>query len=276
MQMPSFDFVPGFPLLASALVFAGVTGGPSLLRALWLSGGTLRSKMSIWHGVGLTITIAALTLKKGNNLFAWHVIGMCVGILIFQPAALHSILARHSFKDADTRKARTFDHKLLQTAVVISVTVGFLAIFFNKPAGFPGKHFMSVHSLVGATALGFMALNMLDAMYRQGANPLKPKLTWVSNLHRSTGTIAFVLALVAIMLGLYNRTPVVDWAVQPIQFSLPSSWYQMDGWSKNTHGEMLTWLFIVSALVLLLNMLSPGAIRSPPLRRGERLEKKTT
>eukprot|EP00446_Apocalathium_sp_SHHI-4_P036417 CAMPEP_0177311664 /NCGR_PEP_ID=MMETSP0368-20130122/10477_1 /TAXON_ID=447022 ORGANISM="Scrippsiella hangoei-like, Strain SHHI-4" /NCGR_SAMPLE_ID=MMETSP0368 /ASSEMBLY_ACC=CAM_ASM_000363 /LENGTH=286 /DNA_ID=CAMNT_0018770673 /DNA_START=23 /DNA_END=879 /DNA_ORIENTATION=+ len=231
--------------------------------------------MSVFHGLGLTVTIASLTLKQGNSLFVWHVIAMSLGVLVFQPAALHSILARHSFKDPETRKARVMDHKLLQMAVMGSVAVGFLAIFLNKPAGFPGRHFMSVHSLVGLFALALMGWNILDAGYRQGS-PFAPKLLWVSWLHRSMGTLAFTCALLAVMLGFFNRTAIVDWAAEPIVFSLPDSWHEMDGWAMNTHGEKATWMFIGATVLLLANMLVPGGARVVPRWRGDLVDKKTS
>lgn len=203
--------------------------------------------------------ISSLTLLKGNTLFVWHVIGMSVAVFAFQPAALHSMLARRSFSDSEVRKTKVRDHKFLQLASASAIAGGFSAIYLNKPAGFPGKHFMSAHSLVGVVAMTLMSGNMIHAAYRQG-QPLRPQLLWASRAHRVLGTLAFVSAFIATLLGLYNRTPVVDWTVSPIRFSLPDTWSKMDGWSMSTHGTGLTWAFIVIALFLLAMMLLPGEV----------------
>mmetsp|Transcript_93974 Transcript_93974/g.292614 ORF Transcript_93974/g.292614 Transcript_93974/m.292614 type:complete len:298 (-) Transcript_93974:108-1001(-) len=255
--MEALLFVPKYPELSYLLWIPGLLGVPLVLRALVRHGGPVRTRLAALVGIILATTLTVLTLSKGNNLFVWHVIGMGGAVFGLQPAAVHSVLAKHSFSDSASRVSRVQDHKLLQIALAPAVAAGFLAIYLNKPAGFPGKHFMSVHSLVGLAAMALMLWNLAHAAYRQGS-PFAPKLNWVSRLHRVTGACAFVLSTCAAILGLFNRTAVVDWEQRPVRFSLPDTWYQMGGWSKTTHGPELTWAFIASALLVLVLLLLPG------------------
>merc|ERR1712113_946454 len=116
--------------------------------------------MGTFLGLALSIAVTALTLRKGNNLFVWHVIGMSLAVFAFQPAALHCILARRSAGAAEARHLLIHRHKLLQFAVTGAALAGFLAIYLNKPPGFPGKHFSSVHSMVGLTGLLLLLFNV--------------------------------------------------------------------------------------------------------------------
>mmetsp|Transcript_43326 Transcript_43326/g.135476 ORF Transcript_43326/g.135476 Transcript_43326/m.135476 type:complete len:291 (-) Transcript_43326:114-986(-) len=254
--MEALSFVPKYPVLGHLIAASGLLGVPLAIRALALKGGPTGSRLAAFVGLLLALAITVLTLLKGNNLFVWHVIGMAGAVFGLQPAAIHSVLAKQSFGDAATRASRVKDHKLLQGAVMGLVTGGFFAIYLNKPAGFPGKHFMSVHSLVGLAAIYLMLWNMVHGIYRQGS-PLAPKLNWASRLHRTAGSCALTLSVVAAVLGLFNRTPVVDWEQRPIRFSLPATWSQMGGWAVSTHGAGLTWAFIGAALLVLV-LLLPG------------------
>uniref|UniRef100_A0A7S1W0N3 Cytochrome b561 domain-containing protein n=1 Tax=Alexandrium catenella TaxID=2925 RepID=A0A7S1W0N3_ALECA len=266
--MEALSFVPKYPLLGHALAASALLGVPMAVRALVVEGGPARTRLAAALGLALATALTVLTLLKGNNLFVWHVIGMAGAVFGLQPAAIHSILAKHSFTDASRRASRATDHKLLQIAVIGSVGAAFLAIYLNKPAGFPGKHFMSVHSLVGLVAILLMLGNAAHGAYRQGS-PLAPKLNWVSRLHRVAGTCAFCFSVLAAVLGFFNRTAVVDWEQRPIRFSLPPTWNQMGGWAASTHGVGLAWAFIGTSLVILGLMLGGrGApVKAPSHKR---------
>mmetsp|Transcript_125915 Transcript_125915/g.352573 ORF Transcript_125915/g.352573 Transcript_125915/m.352573 type:complete len:267 (+) Transcript_125915:56-856(+) len=261
--MEALNFVPNQPIVGYVLAASLVVGAPVLLKTLLSGGGPLLSRLASIHGVTLITALTLLSLKKGNSLFVWHVIGMGIAVFALQPAAIHAVLSRHSAKDAEARKSKVMDHKFLQVAVVGCVVAGFLAIFLNKPAGFPGKHFQSIHSLVGLLGMSLMFLNIVHASWRQGS-PIAPKLLWTSVLHRTMGTLAFIASLSAAALGLFNRTVVVDWAQAPVQFYRPHDWHIMAGWAKNTHGEPTAWAFI-GGVGLLLGMMLLAA----PQRKGD-------
>mmetsp|Transcript_68366 Transcript_68366/g.198146 ORF Transcript_68366/g.198146 Transcript_68366/m.198146 type:complete len:275 (+) Transcript_68366:80-904(+) len=264
--MEALSFVPNQPVVSYILAGSLLVGVPVFAKTISSAGGPLLTRLASVHGLTLVLALSLLSLQKGNSLFIWHVIGMGVAVLALQPAALHAILSKHSAKDPEKRKSKVMEHKLLQISVLGCVVAGFLAIFLNKPAGFPGKHFQSVHSLVGLFAIALMGFNMLHAAYRQG-NPIAPKLLWVSVLHRTVGTLAFSASLVAVILGLFNRTVVVDWATKPVQFHRPQDWYVMSGWAKNTHGDAKAWMFIGGTGMLLGMMMltTPQRPRSAPV-----------
>mmetsp|Transcript_52974 Transcript_52974/g.140842 ORF Transcript_52974/g.140842 Transcript_52974/m.140842 type:complete len:182 (-) Transcript_52974:84-629(-) len=140
--------------------------------------------------------------------------------------------------------------------VLLHFGPAFFAIFLNKPQEFPGVHFQSVHSLVGLGALLLFTYNLLDAAYRQGANPIKPKLTWISVIHRNAGLFAYFLGFFAVILGLYNRVAVVDWRKWPLEFTLPAGWKDMGGWGTKTHGQDATVVYIAISGLVLIMMLS--------------------
>mmetsp|Transcript_50448 Transcript_50448/g.117754 ORF Transcript_50448/g.117754 Transcript_50448/m.117754 type:complete len:282 (+) Transcript_50448:139-984(+) len=258
----ALDFVPTYPIIGYLLAGSCALASPWLLLTVFRSGGPSRSWLAMVLGIVLAATIARLTLLQQQNLFVWHVIGMSIAVFALQPAALHSVLAQKSFATKKDRECRVWAHKILQTSACGCMGAALAAIYLNKPAGFPGKHFMSIHSLVGLAAIGLMVANMLQAAFMQGS-PFKPKLQWKSWLHRFLGTSAFVLSFAAAVLGFYNRTAVVDWAASPIKFSLPETWSTMAGWSFDLHGMKWTWVFIGSAVCILLLLLDPGFTPKP-------------
>uniref|UniRef100_A0A6U9E758 Cytochrome b561 domain-containing protein n=1 Tax=Zooxanthella nutricula TaxID=1333877 RepID=A0A6U9E758_9DINO len=258
IALQALNIVPKYPALGYLLLCAVALGAPFVLKALLTSGGPRLTRVATLHGCAMAAVLAYMSVPfMGTNLFVWHVIGMSLGVFAFQPAALHSILAKHSSRTVEARKSKARDHKMLQMASCGCMLAGFFAIFLNKPPGFPGMHFMTVHSLVGLTALSLMAWNALHGAYRQG-NPIFPKLLWASWIHRATGTLAFVSAMLAAALGLFNRTVVVDWAAAPITFSLPEMWNRMDGWAHTNLGEPTTLIFIGGILFLMGMMLLAG------------------
>lgn len=239
------------------LAFAAMISIPSVLQAVFARG-PQRTKLAIILGLGVTGFITYKTLKEmGMVLFVWHVLGMALAIFALQPCALHMILCRKSETDAAKRTKRVKAHKNLQIAAFVAATVGFLAVFLNKPAGFPGKHFTSVHGLVGLCGLLLMVINHLQAAIMQG-NPIKPKMMWVSSVHRSLGSLTFVVCIIAASLGLYNRTVVVDWEATPLNFSLPDEYMKFEGWGTKNLGYQQTVWTISIVLFLLPNMLFPG------------------
>mmetsp|Transcript_25205 Transcript_25205/g.71061 ORF Transcript_25205/g.71061 Transcript_25205/m.71061 type:complete len:270 (-) Transcript_25205:85-894(-) len=267
--MEAINFVPKYPVIGYVLAPCIVVGSLCVLKALLCSSRPANTLLATLVGLALTLQIAVLTLMKGNNLFSWHVIGMSIGVIGFGPAAIHSVLARHASTDVGTRTSLTRNHKVLQICAVGTMVSGFFAIYLNKPPGFPGKHFMSVHSLVGLLALALMCGNLLDAGLRQGSI-LAPKLNWVSWLHRFSGKCAYTASICAVVLGLYNRTPVVDWGVTPITFALPKEWSQMAGWSLTTHGAGLTWAFIGQAALILVLLMVGGRAPAKVGKKGKK------
>lgn len=267
--MEHLNFVPTYPALGYVIAGSSLVGLPLALVALLSNGGSTRTRLSTFVGLALAAAIAALTLQKGNNLFVWHVIGMSLAVFAFQPAALHCILARRSFTDVETRTSKVKQHKFLQLALVSCASAGFLAIYLNKPPGFPGKHFSSVHSMTGLAGLLLMGFNVAQAAYLQGS-PLNPKLLWVSFFHRAAGTLALLASLSAATLGFYNRTPIVDWTAPEIRFSLPDTWKEMNGWAVSTHGSALAWTFIGCTLFIMLVVLFPGEVAIIKTAKGKK------
>lgn len=263
--MDYIGFVPQYPALGYVISACSIVGLQLALTTLFSEGGSGRTRAATFLGLALSITVTALTLRKGNNLFVWHVIGMSLAVFAFQPAALHCILARRS-AGAEARKSLINRHKFLQFAVTGAALAGFLAIYLNKPPGFPGKHFSSVHSMVGLTGLLLLSFNVAQAAYSQG-NPLKPKLMWVSRIHRAAGTSAHLCMLAAACLGFYNRTVIVDWTTTPVRFSLPETWREMNGWATSTHGPVLAWLFIACAIFILLVVIFPGSVSAKSVKK---------
>lgn len=265
--------VPQYPILGYVLGGAALVGVPSALQAFFTRG-PKRSKVAVIIGMGLTgfIGYTALT-EMGNVLFVWHVIGMIFAIFTLQPCAVHMIHSRKSETDPDRRLKRVKSHKNLQIASMIAATVGFLAVFLNKPAGFPGKHFMSVHALVGLLGLCLMALNITHSAIKQG-NPFKPKVMWTSFLHRFLGSFAFVACITAACLGMYNRTVVIDWEARPLTFSIPETWWVMEGWGRKVMGAWYTQSVISGAMFLIPLMLWPG--KAPPPKAPKATAKKET
>ena len=143
---------------------------------------------------------------------------------------------------------------MLIDASAASMGVGMWAIYTvkNRPLD---QHFTSLHSLVGLSALGLYALNLASGGYSTLGPLVSGKsmnLVWKDWTHRAVGTLAFTLATLSVVSGLYNKVVVLPegWGNG---FSLPANWKEPGRtWSyKNLGGKIGVFAFIGASVAVL-------------------------
>lgn len=108
-----------------------------------------------------------------------------------------------------SHRSRVYMHWILQIGAAICIVSGLMAAVIRKL--YRGKtHFHTYHALFGIVAIGLTALTMLDGLPTKYAyrlrRHLRPVLLKVS--HSVLALVAYVVAVVATLLGLYSSTYV--------------------------------------------------------------------
>ena len=114
---------------------------------------------------------------------------------------LTSVIEKNFLQSPDERKKLVFLHALLQFASVGCLGLGFASVYYHKPAG---KHFMTLHGLVGLAAIFLSCANLLYACLKSVVSFRLFKL-WSDGFHRALGNTAFLLCILACALGLFNK-----------------------------------------------------------------------
>jgi cytochrome b-561 domain-containing protein 2 len=144
--------------------------------------------------------------SDGNTLFAWHPICMSLSFGIISVEALRAIQRRRS------SITNVQIHSSLNDCAIILALVGFFAIYSRKDdLGKP--HFGSWHSWAGLCALAGFVLNAAHGILRTtrllgghttGKSASTLQWIWVSQFHRIAGSTSHVVAMIALILGLYS------------------------------------------------------------------------
>ena len=163
---------------------------------------------------------SALDFAQAQSLFAWHPICMALGMLWLFTEAWLAIRARRGLKGAE-RLFQVKLHFVLVTLATLLGSLGFRAIYANKAnAGKP--HFTSYHGKAGLAAMVLMWCNFLHGVFVRGGGggAAAPSwFQWRSSLHRTLGTVAFFVSLLAVGLGL-----VSGWGMAKLQgFQTPNA-----------------------------------------------------
>jgi hypothetical protein len=213
-------------------------------------GGFVRAGPGGWSPLG--------ALFEPSALFAWHPISMLAGTALFFPSSLDAVVMRFSSRDRRERVLLILVHAALQGCAAAVLSLGFTAIYLNKPAG---GHFLTLHSLVGLAALVACALNFTGGFLNSLGVGKKSKaakrknsatscdvqsndsslqqwvvlfqrrlefaLVWRDAEHRNLGSAAFLLLLGATATGLYNKVIL-----------LPEGWG--GGWDHDSRLKVAT------------------------------------
>jgi cytochrome b-561 domain-containing protein 2 len=110
--------------------------------------------------LGVVVSVAVTSQCFPVNLFSAHPLGMSLGVLMFSNMAISSIRARSGTKDMATRKLFIITHVAFVVLTMVSVSVGFAAIYLNKNK-IGKEHFKSTHGQIGLAAFVLMVLNTL-------------------------------------------------------------------------------------------------------------------
>lgn len=140
--------------------------------------------------------------RTPESLFSWHPISMLAATACVYPAAFDAVTMRFQAKGVAERRRLLAIHACLQLAAAAVLCVGFAAIYLNKP---PGKHFLTLHSWVGAAAIASCVTNTLYGVAKSERFLQLPRLQWTDEGHCTLGYVSFVALIVACKLGLYNK-----------------------------------------------------------------------
>jgi uncharacterized membrane protein len=156
--------------------------------------------------ISITNTLSCVAQDEGfrtpESLFSWHPISMLAATACVYPAAFDAVTMRFQAKGVAERRRLLTVHACLQLAAATVLIAGFAAIYMNKP---PGKHFLTLHSWVGAVAMATCVMNAFYGVAKSARFLQLPRLQWTDEGHRSLGYISFIALIVACKLGLYNK-----------------------------------------------------------------------
>jgi len=214
--------------------------------------------------------LLGVVLKEDGNIlaapamFSWHPLAMIAATAVLNPAAVDFVTMRFASKNPAERKNLVVMHAALQFGAVICVVLGFASIYYNKP---PGKHFLSLHSLVGLAAMGSMAANLLYAQAKSLRFLRLPKLSWTDGVHRALGSISFFLCILASALGLYNKVMLLPEGWDGPWASASMEWLKPGGtWAYSVIGTGGAYITLTLLFWVVFFMLSPN----PKSRHGSK------
>eukprot|EP00616_Rhizochromulina_sp_CCMP1243_P003810 CAMPEP_0118963726 /NCGR_PEP_ID=MMETSP1173-20130426/1536_1 /TAXON_ID=1034831 /ORGANISM="Rhizochromulina marina cf, Strain CCMP1243" /LENGTH=269 /DNA_ID=CAMNT_0006912085 /DNA_START=38 /DNA_END=847 /DNA_ORIENTATION=- len=171
----------------------------------------------VFASIGLAQDPSILTMDK--LAFVWHPMCMAAATTSLIPPAFDLVAIRHQPKARKIGEVLVMAHAALQWFSVFASAAGFVTIYSLKPEG---KHFLSLHSWVGALALGLMLLNTLGGAAKSA---MIGGLRWRDAIHRAAGSLAFSVMCGATATGMYNKVLVLP-----------------DGWGGALAQPNATWL----------------------------------
>jgi cytochrome b-561 domain-containing protein 2 len=158
------------------------------------------------------------TAQPGSGIFSWHPTFMALsfmflaaqGLLIFSP---HSSLIL-----SKPRKTKVTLHWVLMVLATVSALIGYGIIFYSKWER--GKeHLTTWHGICGLAVVIYIVLQCcagLNLLYPQVVLRVL-RLVTVKRLHAASGLTLFMLAVTALLTGMYSK-----WFVATVT---GSSWY---------------------------------------------------
>lgn len=103
-------------------------------------------------------------------------------------------------------KDKVYVHWILQTLAVISITIGYAAIFINKNLH-NKPHFHSYHAIFGTATFSSLFLSIIGGVVAKYNWSLKKyiKPVYAKVGHGFGGILSYVLGSITILLGLYTH-----------------------------------------------------------------------
>uniref|UniRef100_A0AAG5DKD4 ascorbate ferrireductase (transmembrane) n=1 Tax=Anopheles atroparvus TaxID=41427 RepID=A0AAG5DKD4_ANOAO len=144
--------------------------------------------------------------NKAMVLFSWHPAFMSIGYLILMSQAVLTMSGTNYFTHRCNHRTKVFLHWLLQAVAGILITIASVCIFLNK-VRLQKSHFQTLHAIFGLVTVCFTLASIAGGVatkyafqLRQYMRPIYSKL-----IHGIAGTVAYLLGVSTIGLGVYSR-----------------------------------------------------------------------
>ncbi|KAK3793187.1 hypothetical protein RRG08_009486 [Elysia crispata] len=165
----------------------------------------------------LIIIVAAV---PGSSLFSWHPTLMAIGFSLLMSEGIILFSRNSSLIPTWSRPDKAWIHAILMGLGMCAVSLGFLAIYYNKKLG--GKpHFTTWHGLFGLTTLCIAGAQCVGGSlvkyYRYIGSYIKIRLVDLKLYHALAGLLNFLLITVTFLLSLYS-----GWAQSNLHWTM---WY---------------------------------------------------
>ncbi|XP_049295588.1 uncharacterized protein LOC125770233 [Anopheles funestus] len=175
----------------------GVTFGRKLLLANLLINGLM-------FAVAGYITYHCF--NKAMVLFSWHPTFMSIGYLILMSQAVLTMSGTNYFTHRCHHRTKVFLHWVLQAVAGILITIASVCIFLNKVRlGKP--HFQTLHGIFGLVTVCFTLASIGGGVTTKYAFQLRHYISPIYSklMHGIAGTVAYLLGVTTISLGVYSR-----------------------------------------------------------------------
>ena len=164
------------------------------------------------------IAVMAYFTRPGSSLFSWHPFLMTIGYVGFLFQAILVFSRESSLFSNLKHKQKITLHWICNTLGLISILVGYAAIYYNKEEH-DRPHLTSWHAYVGIATIIYTCIQFFAGHNLTLLNFIAKKFVNYQSLalyHATSGTFLYVLACLSISLGIYsnwfsNETPFYIW-----------------------------------------------------------------
>uniref|UniRef100_A0A182TC46 ascorbate ferrireductase (transmembrane) n=1 Tax=Anopheles maculatus TaxID=74869 RepID=A0A182TC46_9DIPT len=144
--------------------------------------------------------------NKAMVLFSWHPTFMSIGYLILMSQAVLTMSGANYFTYRCHHRTKVFLHWLLQAVAGVLITIASVCIFLNKVRlGKP--HFQTLHGIFGLVTVCFTLASIGGGVTTKYAFQLRHYIRPIYSklAHGIAGTVAYLLGITTISLGVYSR-----------------------------------------------------------------------
>ncbi|XP_058123880.1 transmembrane reductase CYB561D2-like [Anopheles ziemanni] len=180
-----------------------------------------------------------------DKLYTWHVFLTLIGYHLLMAEGIVLFYSGNGWTQKLSHTHKRTVHWLVEVVGCTCCVVGIaLEIYFRESTN--RRHFSSTHSIVGLISLVFLALTLVNGLMalfavelRRRIKPLYSKLS-----HYLTGTVCFVLGMVAIVLAyekrIYKQNTIAEGVTMMTVFTIAVTVFSMVGVVKTVYNLLKT------------------------------------
>ncbi|XP_035905429.1 cytochrome b561 domain-containing protein 2-like [Anopheles stephensi] len=180
-----------------------------------------------------------------ENLYTWHVFLTLIGYHLLMAEGIVLLYSGNGWTQKLTHSHKRTVHWLIEVVGCTCCVVGIaLEIYFRQSTN--RRHFSSTHSIVGLISLVFLALTLVNGLMALFAADLRKRIRPIySKLsHYLTGTVCYVLGMVAIVLAyekkIYHQNTITKGITMMTVFTIAVTVLSMVGVVKTMYNQFKT------------------------------------
>uniref|UniRef100_A0A6E8VZ73 ascorbate ferrireductase (transmembrane) n=2 Tax=Anopheles coluzzii TaxID=1518534 RepID=A0A6E8VZ73_ANOCL len=180
-----------------------------------------------------------------EKLYTWHVFLTLIGYHLLMAEGIVLLYSGNGWTQKLTHSHKRTVHWLIEVVGCSCCVVGIaLEIYFRESTN--RRHFSSTHSIVGLVSLAFLALTLVNGLMALFAPELRRRIRPIySKLgHYLTGTVCYVLGMVAIVLAyekkIYRQNTITEGITMMTVFTIAVTVLSMVGVVKTVYNQVKT------------------------------------